>query len=66
MTKILVQHDISQQIVEIEEVHLAHPVLGPHYKRVRVDENGKVYVLKPTLDEENVPADKSDTEKGEK
>lgn len=47
MTLVLVQHAISGQIVELDEVHLAHPVLGPHYRRVRVNANGKVYILKP-------------------
>lgn len=43
MALVLVQHDISGAIVEIDEIHLAHPVLGPHYKRVRTNANGKVY-----------------------
>jgi hypothetical protein len=43
MAKVLVQHDISGQVVELDEIQLAHPVLGPHYKRVRVNANGKVY-----------------------
>lgn len=51
MALVLVQHDISGQVVEIDEIHLAHPVLGPHYKRVRVNEDGKVYALKPVHDE---------------
>ncbi len=49
MALVLVQHDISGQIVELDEVHLAHPVLGPHYKRVRVNKNGKVFVLDPLV-----------------
>lgn len=49
MALILVQHDISGVIVELDEVQLAHPVLGPHYKPVRVNENGKVYALKPDV-----------------
>ncbi len=49
MALVLVQHDISGQIVELDEIHLAHPVLGPHYKRVRVNKNGKVFVLDPLV-----------------
>jgi hypothetical protein len=53
MALIWVQHDISGVILELDEVQLAHPVLGPHYKPVRVNpENGKVYVLKPDADAE--------------
>lgn len=58
MALILVQHDISGQIVELEEVQLAHPVLGPHYKPVRVNEDGKVYVLKPVAPENEDKDDK--------
>ncbi len=63
MALVLVQHDISKQIVEIDEAHLAHPVLGPHYKRVRVNEDGKVYVLQPG--EVDAPADDSDVDAAE-
>jgi hypothetical protein len=58
---VLVQHDISKQIVEIDEIHLAHPVLGPHYKPVRVNDDGKPFVLNPVaddVDETDVEADK--------
>ena len=56
MALVLVQHDISGQVVELEETQLAHPLLGPHYTRVRVNANGKVYVLgskDPDADAEN-------------
>lgn len=43
MALVLVQHDISGVVVELDEAQLAHPILGPHYKRVRVNANGKVY-----------------------
>lgn len=58
MALVLVQHDISGQIVEIDEIHLAHPVLGPHYKRVRVNANGKVYAWNAKDD----PDEDSETE----
>lgn len=60
MALVLVQHDISKQIVEIDEIHLAHPILGPHYKRVRVNENGKVFALNPTDADEESDADISE------
>jgi hypothetical protein len=41
---VLVMHDVSKQIVEIDERHLAHPILGPHYHIVRTDpKTGKQY-----------------------
>lgn len=43
MALVLVKHDISGEVVEIDEIHLAHPVLGPHYKRVRRNAAGKIY-----------------------
>ncbi len=43
MALVLVKHDISGEVVEIDEIHLAHPILGPHYKRVRRNAAGKVY-----------------------
>lgn len=58
MAVILVQHQVSQQIVEIDEIHLAHPVLGPLYKPVRVNDSGKPYVLNPVDDDE--PEDTGD------
>lgn len=51
MATVLVQHVVSKQIVEIDEIHLAHPVLGPLYKPVRVNEDGKVFALKPVADD---------------
>ena len=55
MALVLVKHDISGEVVEIPEEQLAHPILGPHYKRVRVNANGKVYAWNakdPDTDEE--------------
>jgi hypothetical protein len=40
---VLVKHDISGEVVEIPEEQLAHPILGPHYKRVRRNAAGKIY-----------------------
>jgi hypothetical protein len=41
---VLVWHDVSEQFVEIDERHLAHPILGPHYHIARVNDDGKPYV----------------------
>lgn len=43
MALVLVKHDISGQVVELPEEQLAHPVLGPHYTRVRRNAAGKIY-----------------------
>lgn len=71
MALVLVKHEISGQVVEIDEVHLAHPVLGPLYKRVRRNANGKVYAWNEkdpdTVDEvEETKETKIDTKKDEK
>lgn len=71
MALVLVKHEISGQVVEIDEVHLAHPVLGPLYKRVRRNANGKVYAWNEkdpdTVVEEKEPQDtKTETKKDEK
>ncbi len=58
MALVLVEHDISGQVVEIEEHQLAHPILGPHYKRVRVNAAGKVYAWNA----KDPDADDADTE----
>lgn len=44
MAMVLVWHDVSEQIVEIDERHLAHPILGPHYHIARVNKEGKPYI----------------------
>jgi hypothetical protein len=59
MALVLVKHDISGEVVEIDEIHLAHPVLGPHYKRVRRNAAGKVYAWNET-DPDKVDEDADD------
>jgi hypothetical protein len=44
MAKVLVWHDVSEQFAEIDERHLAHPVLGKHYHIARVNSEGKPYI----------------------
>ncbi len=41
MALVLVWHDISNEVVELEERHLAHPVLGQHYHIVKTNDDGK-------------------------
>lgn len=59
MALVLVKHDISGEVVEIDEIHLAHPVLGPHYKRVRRNAAGKIYAWNET----DPDAEKESTDK---
>lgn len=71
MALVYVKHEVSGQVVEIDEIHLAHPVLGPLYKRVRVNAAGKVYAWNEkdpdTVDEETETQDaKTETKKDEK
>lgn len=69
MALVLVQHDISHEVVEIDEIHLAHPVLGPHYKRVRVNAAGKVYAWgakDPDAEVESHGSDNKSDKKDEK
>ena len=69
MALVLVQHDISHEVVEIDDIHLAHPVLGPHYKRVRVNANGKVYAWgakDPDAEAESHDSDNKSDKKDEK
>ena len=56
---VLVWHDISEQFVEIDERHLAHPILGPHYHIARVNDEGKPYLP-------NAKGDKGDSDKADK
>lgn len=52
MAVITVRHKVSNVITEIEDIHLAHPVLGPLYEVVRTNDAGKPYVLE-TGDQED-------------
>ena len=46
MATVLVWHDVSEEFAEIDERHLAHPILGPHYHIARIDEKtGKPYAI---------------------
>lgn len=57
MGMVLVRHEISGQTVEIDERHLAHPVLGPLYKVVKVN---KPEVLAHPVSEEKAEVIKAD------
>lgn len=59
MALVLVKHDISGEVVELPEEQLAHPVLGPHYKRVRRNAAGKVYAWNEQ-DPDTVEADQKE------
>ncbi len=41
---VVVWHDVSEQFAEIDERHLAHPILGPHYHVARLNAEGKPYL----------------------
>lgn len=46
MAMVLVWHDVSEEFAEIDERHLAHPILGPHYHIARIDpKTGKPYAI---------------------
>lgn len=49
MALVLVRHEISGVTVEIDERHLAHPVLGPLYKVV--SKNKPEVLAHPVSDE---------------
>jgi hypothetical protein len=58
---VLVWHDVSEQIVEIDERHLAHPILGPHYHIARIDEKtGKPYAIETQKAHLKKQSDKGD------
>ena len=61
---VLVWHDVvgPDHFVEIDERHLAHPILGPHYHIARLSEDGKP--IKPNAKE--VKAAKGDSDEADK
>lgn len=66
MALVLVKHEISGQVVEIDEIHLAHPILGPLYKRVRKNANGKIYAWNEKDPDTVVEAEESQDSKTDK
>jgi hypothetical protein len=57
---VLVWHDISELFVEIDERHLAHPILGPHYHIARVNSDGKPYIPQRGKSADAKDSDKAD------
>jgi hypothetical protein len=61
MAKVLVWHDVSEQFAEIDERHLAHPVLGPHYHVARLNADGKPYLPQKGKKASDVEAEMEET-----
>jgi hypothetical protein len=58
MALVLVKHDISGVVVELDERHLAHPVLGQHYHIVKTKDDKPVTDLAGEAKVEDQKADK--------